>query len=217
MTRMEKYQAVRNQIAHDIKDNAIIWEQEQILENYRQKLIKIDKIYFDTIFKDLNHELNLINFETHLLTTNDEKLKDNDKYALEKMLVDINNTLEHFTTKIIIEPSMSLDDINPEYKTLITSMHNKIGQFQTQLESKISDVKLFVKSLETKYQKHKLHEQDFKQRLKEINEQHNNFQDELQQNKTKTNYQTSLTIFSIIIVCLILVAVLLLLLIAYTA
>lgn len=214
MTRMEKYQAVRNQIAHDIKDNANIWQQEQMLENYRQKLMKIDKEYFTAIFKDLNHELNLINFETHLLTTNDEKLKDNDKYVLEKMLVDINNTLEHFTMKVVNEPLVPLDDINREYKTLITSMHNKIGEFQTHLESKISDVKLFVKSLETKYQKHKLNVRDFKQGLIEINDQHNNFQDELQKIKTKNNYKTSLTIFSIII-CLVLVVTLILLLIAY--
>ncbi|WP_342275767.1 hypothetical protein [Spiroplasma endosymbiont of Nebria brevicollis] len=213
MTRMEKYQSVRNQIAQDIKDNANIWQQEQMLENYRQKLMKIDKEYFTAIFKDLNHELNLINFETHLLTTNDEKLKDNDKYVLEKMLVDINNTLEHFTTKVVNEPS-SLDDINPEYKTLITSMHNKIVEFQTHLESKISDVRLFIKSLETKYQKHKLNVRDFKQGLIEINDQHNNFQDELQKIKTKNNYKTSLTIFSIII-CLVLVVTLILLLITY--
>lgn len=217
MTRMEKYQAVRNQIAYDIKENANIWQQEQILENYRQQLMKIDEEYFTAIFTDLNHELNLINFENHLLTTTDEKLKDHDKYALEKMLVDINNTIEQFTTKTVSEPSILLDDINSEYKTLITSMHNKIGEFQTQLESKISDVKLFVKSLETKYQKHKLHARDFKQGLNEINDQYHNFQDELQQIKTKTknNHQASLIIFSIIIICLILVAILLLLLITY--
>lgn len=215
MTRMEKYKDLREQIAKEIKENSKIWEQEQKIANYHQQLIKVDKAYFEPIFQSLNSDLNLINFENYFIKNNEQHLDDNDKLILEHMLENINSALEKYSTNIDYEVDMSLINTNLEYKTLINSMHNKIGEFQKDLESKIHDVKNFVKNLEFKYKKYKLNNNEFNKELKEINQQHNNFQDELQKIKIKNNYKWSLTVFSIIIVCLILVVILVLSLILF--
>lgn len=215
MTRMEKYKNLREQIAKEIKENSKIWDQEQKIENYRQQLIKVDKAYFQPIFESLNSDLNLINFENYFLKNNEQHLNDNDKLILENMLENINNILEKYSTSLDDETDISLINTNLEYQTLINSLHNKISQFQKDLESKINDVKNFVKNLEFKYKKYKLNNNDFNKELKEIHQQYNNFQDELQKNKIKNNYQWSLIVFSIIIVCLILTVMLVLSLILF--
>lgn len=216
MTRMEKYKGLREQVAQEIKENSKIWEQEQKLENYHQQLIKVDKTYFEPIFQNLNSDLNLINFENYFIKNNEQHLDDNDKLVLENILEKINDTLEKHSTNIDFKiVDMSLINTNLEYQTLINSMHNKISEFQKDLESKIHDVKNFVKNLELKYKKYKLNNSEFNKELKEINQQHNNFQDELQKIKIKNNYKWSLTIFSIIIICLILVVLLVLSLILF--
>lgn len=215
MTRMEKYKNLREQIAKEIKENSKIWEQEQKIEKYYQQLIKVDKAYFEPIFQSLNSDLNLINFENYFIKNNEQHLDDNDKLILENMLENINNILEKYSTNIDYEADMPLINTNLEYQTLINSMHNKISEFQKDLESKIHDVQNFVKNLEFKYKKYKLNNNEFNKELKEINQQHNNFQDELQKIKIKNNYKWSLTVFSITIICLILVVVLVLSLILF--
>lgn len=211
MTRMEKYKVLREQIAKEIKDNSKLWAAEQKIENYHQQLIKVDKAYFGPFFQNLNSELNLINFEDYFIKNNEQYLDENDKLLLANMLESINNILEKYSTAIDLEViDTPLITTNLEYQTLINSMHNKINEFQKNLESKIHDVKNFVKNLEFKYKKYKLNNNEFSKKLKEIDQQHNNFQDELQKIKIKNNYQWSLIIFSIIIVCLILVVMLVL-------
>lgn len=212
MTRMEKYKSLREQIAKEIKENSKLWEQEQKIENYYQQLIKIDKSYFDPIFQKLNSDLNLVNFENYFIKNNEQHLDDNDKLILEN----INNILKKYSENIDFEiVDVPLISTNLEYQTLINSMHNKINEFQKDLESKIHDVKNFVKNLEFKYKKYKINNSDLNKGLKEINQEHNNFQDELQKIKIKLHYKWSLTVFSIIIICLILIVVLVLSLILF--
>ncbi|WP_252320708.1 MULTISPECIES: hypothetical protein [unclassified Spiroplasma] len=216
MTRMEKYKSLREQIAKEIKENSKLWEQEQKIENYYQQLIKIDKSYFEPIFQKLNSDLNLVNFENYFIKNNEQHLDDNDKLILENMLENINNILKKYSENIDFEiVDVPLISTNLEYQTLINSMHNKINEFQKDLESKIHDVKNFVKNLEFKYKKYKINNSDLNKELKEINQEHNNFQDELQKVKIKNNYKWSLTVFSIIIICLILIVVLVLSLILF--
>lgn len=216
MTRMEKYKSLREQIAKEIKENSKLWEQEQKIENYYQQLIKIDKSYFEPIFQKLNSDLNLVNFENYFIKNNEQHLDDNDKLILENMLENINNILKKYSENIDFEiVDVQLISTNLEYQTLINSMHNKINKFQKDLESKIHDVKNFVKNLEFKYKKYKINNSDLNKELKEINQEHNNFQDELQKVKIKNNYKWSLTVFSIIIICLILIVVLVLSLILF--
>ncbi|WP_342257273.1 hypothetical protein [Spiroplasma endosymbiont of Nomada ruficornis] len=216
MTRMEKYKSLREQIAKEIKENSKLWEQEQKIENYYQQLIKIDKSYFEPIFQKLNSDLNLVNFENYFIKNNEQHLDDNDKLILENMLENINNILKKYSENIYFEiVDVPLISTNLEYQTLINSMHNKINEFQKDLESKIHDVKNFVKNLEFKYKKYKINNSDLNKELKEINQEHNNFQDELQKVKIKNNYKWSLTVFSIIIICLILIVVLVLSLILF--
>ncbi|WP_338979620.1 hypothetical protein [Spiroplasma endosymbiont of Lasioglossum malachurum] len=216
MTRMEKYKSLREQIAKEIKENSKLWEQEQKIENYYQQLIKIDKSYFEPIFQKLNSDLNLVNFENYFIKNNEQHLDDNDKLILENMLENINNILKKYSENIDFEiVDVPLISTNLEYQTLINSMHNKINEFQKDLESKIHDVKNFVKNLEFKYKKYKINNSDLNKELKEINQEHNNFQDELQKVKIKNNYKWSLIVFSIIIICLILIVVLVLSLILF--
>ncbi|WP_342260646.1 hypothetical protein [Spiroplasma endosymbiont of Notiophilus biguttatus] len=216
MTRMEKYKSLREQITKEIKENSKLWEQEQKIENYYQQLIKIDKAYFEPIFQKLNSDLNLVNFENYFIKNNEQHLDDNDKLILENMLENINNILKKYSENIDFEiVDVPLININLEYQTLINSMDNKINEFQKDLESKIHDVKNFVKNLEFKYKKYKINNSDLNKGLKEINQEHNNFQDELQKIKIKHNYKWSLTVFSIIIICLILIVVLVLSLILF--
>ncbi|MBP1527040.1 hypothetical protein [Spiroplasma endosymbiont of Dactylopius coccus] len=216
MTRMEKYKSLREQIAKEIKENSKLWEQEQKIENYYQQLIKIDKSYFEPIFQKLNSDLNLVNFENYFIKNNEQHLDDDDKLILENMLENINNILKKYSENIDFEiVDLPLISTNLEYQTLINSMHNKINEFQKDLESKIHDVKNFVKNLEFKYKKYKINNSDLNKELKEINQEHNNFQDELQKVKIKNNYKWSLTVFSIIIICLILIVVLVLSLILF--
>ncbi|WJG70394.1 hypothetical protein [Spiroplasma ixodetis] len=216
MTRMEKYKSLREQIAKEIKENSKLWEQEQKIENYYQQLIKIDKSYFEPIFQKLNSDLNLVNFENYFIKNNEQHLDDNDKLILENMLENINNILKKYSENIDFEiVDVPLISTNLEYQTLINSMHNKINEFQKDLESKIHDVKNFVKNLEFKYKKYKINNSHLNKGLKEINQEHNNFQDELQKIKIKHNYKWSLTVFSIIIICLILIVVLVLSLILF--
>ncbi len=216
MTRMEKYKSLREQIAKEIKENSKLWEQEQKIENYYQQLIKIDKSYFEPIFQKLNSDLNLVNFENYFIKNNEQHLDDNDKLISENMLENINNILKKYSENIDFEiVDVPLISTNLEYQTLINSMHNKINEFQKDLESKIHDVKNFVKNLEFKYKKYKINNSDLNKELKEINQEHNNFQDELQKVKIKNNYKWSLTVFSIIIICLILIVVLVLSLILF--
>lgn len=216
MTRMEKYKSLREQIAKEIKENSKLWEQEKKIENYYQQLIKIDKSYFKPIFQKLNSDLNLVNFENYFIKNNEQHLDDNDKLILENMLENINNILKKYSENIDFEiVDVPLISTNLEYQTLINSMHNKINEFQKDLESKIHDVKNFVKNLEFKYKKYKINNSDLNKELKEINQEHNNFQDELQKVKIKNNYKWSLTVFSIIIIFLILIVVLVLSLILF--
>ncbi|WP_425377465.1 hypothetical protein [Spiroplasma endosymbiont of Aleiodes alternator] len=213
---MEKYKSLREQIAKEIKENSKLWEQEQKIENYYQQLIKIDKSYFEPIFQKLNSDLNLVNFENYFIKNNEQHLDDNDKLISENMLENINNILKKYSENIDFEiVDVPLISTNLEYQTLINSMHNKINEFQKDLESKIHDVKNFVKNLEFKYKKYKINNSDLNKELKEINQEHNNFQDELQKVKIKNNYKWSLTVFSIIIICLILIVVLVLSLILF--
>ena len=216
MTRMEKYKDLREQIAKEIKDSSRIWEQEQKIENYYQKLIKVDKAYFEPIFQNLTTDLNLINFENYFIKNNEQYLDEGEKIVLENMLNNINNILEKYSTNINFDAvETPVINTNLEYQTLVNSMYNKINQFQKDLESKIQDVRNFVRNLEFKYKKYKLNTNHFNQELKTINQQHNNFQDELQKIKIKNNYRWSLTVFSIIIVCLIIIVVLVLSLILF--
>lgn len=205
MTRMEKYKTLREQIAKDIKANTEIWVQEQKLENYRLQLIKVDKSYFAPIFETLHQDLNLINFENSFIKNDDQNLKTNDKLLLTKMLANINNVLAQYSEKNIKPAPIDtvLESNNLQYKTIINSMNDKMVEFQKKLASKINEVQIFINSLEQKYQNIKLAPTAVNEKLNQINIDHQNFEEQLQQIKTKINYKVSLVIFTIIISCLV--------------
>lgn len=215
MTRVEKYQQLRTQITKEIQENALIWEQEKKIEQYKNQLLKLNKDYFAPVIKKLNDSLKLINLDSILLKNNYQYLTPKDKYLLIKLLSDLNNIFESYQPKtqdFAIEKT--LVDYPLEYATLISSINQKIVEFEKNLESKIKNINTFVYALEKKYQKDNL-SQDFEKSIKEIKLNSNKLQDDFQQLKIKgkNSYKSSVIFFIIIIVVLIAVVVLLLLIV----
>lgn len=213
MTRVEKYQQLRSQIAKEIQENALIWEQEKKIEQYKNQLLKMNKDYFTPIIKKINDNLKLINLDNILLKNNYQYLTPKDKYLLIKLLSDLNNIFESYQPKtqdFAIEKT--LVDYPLEYATLISSINQKIMKFEKNLESKIKDINTFVYALERKYQKNNL-SQEFEKSIKEIKFNSNKLQDDFQQLKIKgkNSYKSSFIFFIIIIIGLIGIVVLLLL------
>lgn len=215
MTRIEKYQTLRNQIVKDIQENAAIWEQEKKIEQYQTQLLKMNQGYFEPIFKKINHNLKLLNLDNVAGQNNFEYLKPKDKYLLIKILSDINNVFESYQpNNEIFENEKVLVDYPLEYATLIESMNQKIVEFEKNLESKMSSINTFVKSLEKQYQKEN-NSQEFEKSIKEIKLNSNKLQDDFAQLKVKgkNSYKISFIFFATIIVSLVLIVVLLVLLV----
>lgn len=214
MTRIEKYQVVRNQIVKDIQENALVWEQEKKIEQYQNQLLKLNQEYFAPIIKKINDHLKLLNLDTLAAKNNFEYLEPKDKYLLIKILSDINNVFESYQPSTEEFESSKIVDYPLEYATLIESMNQKILEFEKNLESKMSSINAFVKSLEKKYQKENT-SQDFEISSKEIKINSNKLQDDFQQLKVKgkNNYKVSFAFFATIIISLILIVVLLVLLV----
>lgn len=214
MTRIEKYQAVRNQIVKDIQENALVWEQEKKIEQYQNQLLKMNQEYFAPIIKKINDHLKLLNLDTLAAKNNFEYLEPKDKYLLIKILSDINNVFESYQPSTEEFENSRVVDYPLEYATLIESMNQKIVEFEKNLESKMSSINAFVKSLEKKYQKDNT-SQDFEISSKEIKINSNKLQDDFQQLKVKgkNNYKVSFAFFATIIISLILIVVLLVLLV----
>lgn len=217
MTRIEKYKNLRNQIAKDIQENAVIWEQEKKLEQYQNQLLKLDQEYFAPIIKKVNDSLKLINLDNVTFKNNYQYLNQKDKYLLIKLLSDINNVFEAYQPKN--ESLMNgkvLVDYPLEYVTLIDSMNQKIIEFEKNLESKITGINAFVKSLEKKYQKD-ISLQNLEKINQDIKVTNNKFHDEFQHLKIKgkNNYKVSFAFFATILVSLALIVVLLVLLVVF--
>lgn len=215
MTRVEKYQGLRKQIIKDIQENALIWEQEKKIEQYENQLLKLNQEYFSPIIKKVNDHLKLLNLDNSGDKNNFEYLEPKDKYLLIKILSDINNVFESYQpSSEDIANEKALVDYPLEYATLIESINHKIVEFEQNLESKMSSINAFVKSLEKKYQKEN-NSQDFEKSIKEIKANSNRLQDDFQQLKVKgkNSYKISFIFFSIIIVSLVLIVVLLVLLV----
>ncbi|MDQ7982794.1 MAG: hypothetical protein REH79_01065 [Spiroplasma sp.] len=215
MTRVEKYHQLRNQITKEIQENAVIWEQEKKIEQYKNQLLKMNHDYFAPIIKKLDDSLKLINLESILLKNNYQYLAPKDKYLLIKLLSDLNNIFESYQPKsqnCVIEKTVV--DYPLEYATLINSINQKIAEFETNLESKINDINAFSHAIERKYQKDNT-SQNFDQSIKDIKVNSNKLQDDFQQLKIKgkNSYKISLFLFAIIIIALIVIVVLLLLLV----
>lgn len=214
MTRIEKYQNLRDEILKDIQENVLIWEQEKKIEQYQNQLLKLNQEYFAPIIKKVNDSLKLINLDSVAFKNNYEYLEAKDKYLLIKILSDINNVFESYqpnNENLAVEKV--LVDYPLEYVTLIDSMNQKIVEFEKNLESKITSINTFVKSLEKKYQKDN-NSQEFEKSIKEIKVNSNKLQDDFQQLKVKgkNNYKISFIFFVTIIVSLVLIVVLLVLL-----
>lgn len=212
MTRVEKYQQLRTQIAKEMQENALIWEQEKKLEQYQNQLLKLNKDYFTPIIKKLNENLKLINLDSMLLKNKYQYLTPKDKYLLIKLLSDLNNIFESYqpkTEEFVLDKT--LVDYPLEYATLIGSINQKIMEFEQNLESKIKNINTFVYALEKKYQKDNL-SQDFEKSIKEIKINSNKLQDDFQQLKIKgkNSYKISFVFFTIVLVVLIAIVVLLL-------
>lgn len=214
MTRIERYQTLRDQITKDIQENALIWAEEKKLEQYQNHLLKLNQEYFAPIIKNINNQLKLLNLENNVLKNNYEYLEAKDKYLLIKILSDINNVFESYQPITNIVTDKVLVDYPLEYATLIDSMNNKIIEFEKNLESKINNINAFVKSLEKKYQKDNT-SQDFEKSNQEIKINSNKLQDDFHQLKVKgkNNYKVSFVFFATIIVSLVLIVVLLVLLV----
>ncbi|MBE4703941.1 hypothetical protein [Spiroplasma platyhelix] len=216
MTRIDKYQPVRNQITKDIQENALIWEQEKKIEQYENQLLKLNKEYFAPIIKNVNDHLKLLNLDNIAAKNNFEYLETKDKYLLIKILSDINNVFESYqpNSESYERDKEKLVDYPLEYATLIESMNQKIVEFEKNLESKMSSINAFVKSLEKKYQKDN-NSQEFEKSIKEIKINNNKLQDDFQQLKVKgkNSYKISFVFFATIIVSLVLIVVLLVLLV----
>lgn len=216
MTRIEKYQKLRERIAKEIQDNAVIWEQQNKLEQYQQALLKVNSEHFTPIIKNINDSLNLINLENNILKNNHQYLEIKDKYLLVKILSDINQIFETYKNLKIKDNNSQIVivDYPVEYATLIDGMHNKISEFEKNLESKIKDINAFVKSIEKKYQKDNS-TQNFNSSLEQIKQDNNKLQEEYHQLKVKgkTSYKISFIFFAGIVVSLIVIVVLLILLV----
>lgn len=215
MTRVEKYHQLRIQIAKEIKENALIWEQEKKLERYKKQLLKVNQDYFAPVIKKLNDSLKLINLDSILLQNNYQYLTPKDKYLLIKLLSDLNNIFESYqpeTEDFMTEKN--LVDYPLEYTTLIGSINQKIIEFEKNLESKIKNINTFVSALEKKYQKDNL-SQDFEKSIKEIKFNSNKLQDDFQQLKVKgkNNYKSGIFFFVMVIAILIAIVVLLVLIV----
>lgn len=215
MTRIEKYQTIRNQIMKDIQENALVWDQEKKIEQYESQLLKLNKEYFAPIIKKVNNHLKLLNLDNAATKNNFEYLEPKDKYLLIKILSDINNIFESYQPNSeVFENENAIVDYPLEYATLIESMNQKIVEFEKNLESKMSSINAFVKSLEKKYQKDN-NSQEFEKSIKEIKINNNKLQDDFQQLKVKgkNSYKISFIFFATIIVSLVLIVVLLVLLV----
>ncbi|MGL5268844.1 MAG: hypothetical protein ACRC8P_03725 [Spiroplasma sp.] len=215
MTRIEKYQNLRNQITKDIQENALIWEQEKKLEQYQNQLLKLNQEYFAPIIKKTNDNLKLINLDSVIFKNNYQYLNPKDKYLLIKILSDINNVFETYQpgNKDLMDEKI-LVDYPLEYVTLIDSMNQKIVEFEKNLESKIININIFVKSLEKKYQKDS-NTQNFEKSNQEIKFNSNKLHDDFQHLKVKgkNSYKISFVFFTTILVSLVLIVVLLVLLV----
>lgn len=217
MTRIEKYKNLRNQIAKDIQENAVIWEQEKKLEQYQNQLLKLNQEHFAPIIKKVNDSLKLINLDSITFKNNYQYLNQKDKYLLIKLLSDINNVFEAYQPKNEnLMNSKVLVNYPLEYVTLIDSMNQKIVEFEKNLESKISDINAFVKLLETKYQKD-ISLQNLEKINQDIKVTNNKLHDEFQHLKVKgkNNYKVSFAFFAIILVSLAFIVVLLVLLVVF--
>lgn len=215
MTRIEKYQQLRNQITKEIQENALIWEQEKKIEQYKNQLLKLNKDYFTPIIEKLNNSLKLVNLDSILLKNNYQYLTPKDKYLLIKLLSDLNNIFESYQPKTEdFGIEKTLVDYPLEYATLINNINQNIVDFEKNLESKIKDINAFVHALERKYQKDNT-SQDFEKSIKDIKINSNKLQDDFQQLKIKgkNRYKTSFLFFMAIIIALILIVVLLLLIV----
>lgn len=213
MTRIQKYQVLRDQIAKDIQESSLIWQQEQKIEKYQNQLLQLNKEYFAPIIKKINNHLKLINLESVSFKSNYEYLEQKDKYLLIKILSDINSVFEEYQLEEDKDSEKVLVDYPLEYSALINNMNQKIVDFERNLESKINDINAFVRDLEKKYKKDSS-SQNFDKSFKEIKINANKLQDNFQQLrvKGKNNYKVSFIFFATIIVSLILIVVLLILL-----
>lgn len=215
MTRIERYQPIRMQIIKEIQENALIWEQEKKIEQYENRLLKLNHEYFAPIIKKVNDHLKLLNLDIAATKNNFEYLETKDKYLLIKILSDINNIFESYQPNSEnFDVDKAIVDYPLEYTTLIESMNQKIVEFEKNLESKMSSINTFVKSLEKKYQKDN-NSQDFEKSIKEIKINNNKLQDDFHQLKVKgkNSYKISFIFFATIIVSLVLIVVLLVLLV----
>lgn len=215
MTRIERYQPIRTQIIKEIQENALIWEQEKKIEQYENRLLKLNHEYFAPIIKKVNDHLKLLNLDIAATKNNFEYLETKDKYLLIKILSDINNIFESYQPNSEnFDVDKAIVDYPLEYTTLIESMNQKIVEFEKNLESKMSSINTFVKSLEKKYQKDN-NSQDFEKSIKEIKINNNKLQDDFHQLKVKgkNSYKISFIFFATIIVSLVLIVVLLVLLV----